>query len=101
MVEHDHRVILGEGGNVIGEVLLRPSEPVYEHEPRAGSGHLDREPDPIIRRDAHTPSSRTTAAGRQTRPPGRAWSALPLGSAGCARDRSPQLLRAGAVGRPT
>ena len=55
MIEDDDGVIARERGNVIGEVLLRPTETVHEEQTRSLARHLDRQPDPVARRDPHTP----------------------------------------------
>src|SRR6266513_5614819 len=58
VVEHDDRVIGSERGNVIGEVLLRTPETMNQQETRPVSRNLDRQPDTVVRRDAHVPWSR-------------------------------------------
>ena len=53
MIENHHRVIACQGRHVIGEVLLRTTEAVNQQQPRPLTYHLDREPHPVVHRDAH------------------------------------------------
>ncbi len=55
VVEHDDGVIAREGRNVVGEVFFGAAEPVHQQQARTGTRHLDRQPDPVARRDAHGP----------------------------------------------
>ena len=97
VVEHDHRVVTGQFGHVVGEVLLRSAESVHEHEPRPGAGDLDREPDPVVRRDAHAPWSRTRPRRCARGPRWRPLGCLAMGAESA--NRAPDRHRGGSSGR--
>ena len=53
VIEYDHGVIARQRGNMVCEILLRPTETVHEQEARTIARPLDREPDTVVRCDAH------------------------------------------------
>ena len=55
MIEDHDGVIARERGHVVGEVFLRPTESVHQEQTRTRPGHLDCQPHPVARRDAHPP----------------------------------------------
>ena len=58
MVEDDDGVVACERRNVVGEVFLRAAEAMDQEQTRTRSRDLDRQPDPVTRRDPHAPWSR-------------------------------------------
>ncbi len=66
MVERHDRVVVGEVVGEVGEVLLPTTESVDQHQPGAGSLHVDRQADAVVSHDAHATIVVQPGLGRQT-----------------------------------